>query len=72
MGILKKRDANYIYKAIAKAEGVSVKEVKRDMVEAIEQARNSSDPEIQAKFHQLFGRKTPTPEEFVLRMSKKL
>lgn len=72
MNILKKKDANHIYKSIAKAEGVSVSEVKQDMIEAISQAKNSDDLEVRAKFKKLFGNKTPTPEEFVLKMAKKL
>lgn len=72
LGILKKRDANHIYKSIAKAEGVSVSQIKQEMTEAIEQAKNSDDLEIRAKFKKLFGDRTPTPEEFVLKMTKKL
>ena len=72
LNILKKKDANHIYKSIAKAEGVSVSEVKQDMIEAISQAKNSDDLEVRAKFKKLFGNKTPTPEEFVLKMAKKL
>lgn len=72
MGILKRKDANLIYKSIAKAEGVSVAQVKQDMVEAISEAKNSPDLEVRAKFKKLFGSRTPTPEEFVLKMSKKL
>lgn len=72
MGILKKRDANQIYKSIAKAKGVSVSQIKQEMAEAIIQAKNSDDLEVRERFKKLFGNRTPTPEEFVLKMAKKL
>lgn len=72
MGIFRNKEANLIYKSIAKAQGVSVAQVKADMVEAIEQSRNNPDPEVRAKFKQIFGNRTPTPEEFVIKMAKKL
>jgi len=61
-----------MYKSIAKAEGVSVAQVKQEMVEAISLAKNNPDPETRGKFKKIFGSRTPTPEEFVLKMYKKL
>lgn len=69
---LKKRDTKAIFKAIARQEGVSVAEVIREMEFSIEDAKNNPDPEKQAEFKRLFGNRTPTPEEFVYTVAKKL
>lgn len=68
----KKRDTKSIFKAIARQEGVSVAEVIRKMEFSIEDAKNNPDPEKQAEFKRLFGDRTPTPEEFVYTVAKKL
>lgn len=68
----KKRDTKPIFKAIARQEGVSVAEVIREMEFSIEDAKNNPDPEKQAEFKRLFGNRTPTPEEFVYTVAKKL
>lgn len=68
----KKRDTKDIFKSLARSEGVSVAEIKRDMVVTIEEARNNPDPEKQAEFSKYFGSKTPTPEEFICVMANKV
>ncbi|EQE40713.1 hypothetical protein QGQ_3762 [Clostridioides difficile 342] len=68
----KKRDTKAIFKAIARQEGVSVAEVIREMEFSIEDAKNNLDPEKQTEFKRLFGNRTPTPEEFVYTVAKKL
>ncbi len=68
----KKKDTKAIFKAIARKEGISVAEVIREMEFSIEDARNNPDPEKQAEFKKLFGEKTPTPEEFVYTVAKRL
>ncbi|HBG7072573.1 hypothetical protein ACWJXL_17510 [Clostridioides difficile] len=65
---LKKRDS----KTIARQKGVSVAEVIREMEFSIEDAKNNPDPQKQAEFKKLFGDRTPTPEELVYTVVKKL
>ena len=38
----------------------------REMQYAIDEARNSNDPNKQAEFQRLFGNKIPSPEEFIV------
>ena len=64
---LKKRD---IKKAL-KAGGVSFADVRADIEATIEEAMNSTDPEVQANFKKYFGNKRPTPEEYIYRITKK-
>ena len=61
-----------IIKQVAKEHGVSVAEVRREMEFAIEQAYNTDDPEKRKEFQKLFGKKKPTPEEFINKTSKTL
>ena len=68
----KKRDAKAIFKAIARQEGVPVSEVVREMEIAIEDAKNNPEPEKRAEFRKLFGDRTPTPEEFIFTVAKKV
>lgn len=68
----KKRDTKDLLKVIARQHGISVAEVRAEMHAAIEEARNNPDPEKQAEFSRYFGDRTPTPEEFIYTMTKKL
>jgi len=68
----KKKDAKAIFKAIARQEGIPVSEVVREMEIAIEDAKNNPEPEKRAEFKKLFGDKTPTPEEFIFTVAKKV
>ena len=67
-----KNGINKLYKQIAQKGGVSEKEVKEEIEYAIKSARNNPDPAIQAEFSKRFGDKTPTPEEFILALSKEI
>lgn len=69
---LKKRDTKDLFKVIARQHGISVKEVKAEMQKTIDEARSNPDPEKQAEFSKYFGDRTPTPEEFIYVMTKKL
>ena len=55
-----------------KTNGCSVSEIRREMQYAIDEARNSDDPNKQAEFQRLFGNKIPSPEEFICVVSKNL
>lgn len=67
-----KRDTKDLLKTVARAHGISVAEVKAEMQATIDEARNNPDPEKQAEFKKYFGNSTPTPEEFIYVMTKKL
>lgn len=67
-----KKNSKELIKQVAKLHGCSVAEIKKEMQLAIEEARNSDDSDKQAEFQRLFGDKTPTPEEFICKISKNL
>ncbi|OKZ72884.1 MAG: hypothetical protein BHV88_00850 [Clostridiales bacterium 41_12_two_minus] len=46
--------------------------IRREMQYAIDEARNSDDPNKQAEFQRLFGNKIPSPEEFICVVGKNL
>ncbi|BFQ96368.1 hypothetical protein DSH65_14500 [Enterococcus faecalis] len=68
----KKRDTKDLLKTIARQHGISVKEVRAQMQKTIDEARSNPDPEKQAEFSRYFGDRTPTPEEFIYVVTKKL
>lgn len=59
-----------VIEMVAKQHGVSKAEVRREMELAIADARNNPDPDAQAYFAKLFGDRTPTPEEFIKKVSR--
>lgn len=59
-----------VIEMVAKQHGVSKAEVRREMELAIADAKDNPDPDAQAYFMELFGDRTPTPEEFIKKVSK--
>lgn len=69
-GNIRKQCVKDSLKILAKQRGISVKELKAEIEETIEEARTSDDPEQQQLYQKIFGKKTPTPEEFIYKLSK--
>lgn len=59
---------NNIIRKVAKQNGVSAKEVRKDIEEMIRVGMSSTEPEAIAFWSQ-FGGKTPTPEQFIAALS---
>ena len=68
---LKKRDIKKALKAGAKAGVMSLTEVRENIEVMIDEAMNSTDPEVRANFKKYFGNKRPTPEEYIYIITKK-
>ncbi len=72
---LRKRDIKKALKAGAKAGAkagvVSLVDVRANIEVTIDEAMNSTNPEVRANFKRYFGNKRPTPEEYIYIITKK-
>ena len=69
---LKKHDMKTLLKVGAKAKGVSLSEFRAEIQENIDNTMNSKDPVIHKRFKKYFGNRTPTPEEYIYTITKKV
>ena len=68
---LRKREIKKALKTGAKAGGMSLVDIRTNIETTIDEAMNSTDPEVHENFKKYFGNKRPTPEEYIYTITKK-
>ena len=68
---LRKREIKKALKTGAKAGGMSLVDIRTNIETTIDEAMNSTDPEVHENFKKYFGNKRPTPEEYIYMITKK-
>ena len=68
---LRKREIKKALKTGAKAGGMSLVDIRTNIETTIDEAMNSTDPEVHESFKQYFGNRIPTPEEYIYIITKK-
>lgn len=70
---MKIEEAQKSIKEIAKKEKISEEEVRNEMLLAIREGMNSTDPTVQKQWRDFkFKGKEPTPEEFIMYMASRV
>lgn len=68
----KKSDAKALLKAGAKAQGMTLREYLELVQDMIDKAQNSQDYAVKEKFERYFGKRTPTPEEYICTITNRI
>ena len=72
MNYFELRKIRKVIRELAESKGLPESYVRAEMEQAILEARNNPDPETRAKFAEMFGDVTPSVEEFLHALSRKM
>ena len=73
MTIIQKLRATLVIRQVAKQQGISTSQCRREISSAIREAWTTQDPEVKQRQLDLVGeRRIPSPEEFILLLASQL